>query len=102
TRETYTARIRCASGETFRVAFGNDFEDLGRVIGNETQLACDGGVHGIQTSVLEPYGGQIYVVGRPGSSLELLVTGVKPPIDLVRETPGWTLSSRLRPHFRSA
>jgi hypothetical protein len=99
TRESYTIQMRCASGDTFRIAFGNDDEERGRLIGNETQLACDGGVHVIRQTILEPYGGQAYVVGKPGSALDLLITGNHPPIELLKSIPGWTLQSGLGPNF---
>ena len=98
TREAYTMQVRCAAGDSFRVIFGSDFDE-GRAIGEETQLACDGGVHVIRESILEPYGGQVYVAGKAGSSLDLLITGPTPPIELVDKVPGWTLQSGTGPNF---
>jgi hypothetical protein len=96
TRAAYGLHGWCEAGDTIGVIFG-DMIDGELFVATETRLGCNTGAHALNLGVAEPAGSRIYVTARRDARLEVLVTGERPPVDLVREQPGWTMSTGFGP-----
>lgn len=96
----YRFALRCDGGSTVRYIHGDDFdgEFHPRVI---TELPCDGAVHEGELGFPSTGGDTVYVAAAPDTVVSLVVSAEPPPIELVRELPGWQLSAGIGPtlHF---
>jgi hypothetical protein len=95
-RLAYEVDVSCVGSRALRYIFGDEID--GELIGvTTTQVPCDGRLHHTQLDLAQPFGSRMYVAAEAGAIVSLMVSGEEPPVELVRELPGWQLSAGAGP-----
>jgi hypothetical protein len=95
-RLAYEVDVSCVGSHALWFILGDEID--GQLIGQTTtQLPCDGTLHHTLLDLAQPFGSRMYVAAEAGAIVSLMVSGERPPIDLVRELPGWQLSAGAGP-----
>jgi hypothetical protein len=95
-RLAYEVDVSCVGSQALRYIFGDEID--GELIGvTTTQVPCDGRLHHTLLDLAQPFGSRMYVAAEAGAIVSLMVSGEQPPIELVRELPGWQLSAGAGP-----